>query len=378
MSKADFIANVAKAGDMSNAEAKRGMSQVIEFLLNEAEAAIFRSDWELARDTAAKVLAMQPKHKHATDLSRRAVRLQRVEKLVDRAVDLYAAGRLTLPADDNAAAVYQEVLKLDPGNAAAKQGLESIVQRTIAHAESSMYAGKVDQANAYLERARAIDPNAPGMATVEKTRETWTDIQQGLATKENLLAAAEALQADRLTPPAEPNAFSLYSEVLSAEPDNEAAKRGLDLVRKGVLEKAQTMLATGNLRAANAHAETAEQVGADAVALNGLRDEIAYQQQLLDAQAGRFDSLYPIREMTPIRQSAPTFPRTAPEGATGTVNLHFTVSITGDVRDVEVVNNPEPYFAKAASRAVEKWQFKPVMERGRPIPVRVAVRLVFN
>ncbi len=39
MSKADFIANVAKAGDMSNAEAKR----VVELVFGEVEAGLKRS-----------------------------------------------------------------------------------------------------------------------------------------------------------------------------------------------------------------------------------------------------------------------------------------------------------------------------------------------
>lgn len=39
MSKADFIANVADAGDMSNAEAKR----VVELVFNEIEAGLKRS-----------------------------------------------------------------------------------------------------------------------------------------------------------------------------------------------------------------------------------------------------------------------------------------------------------------------------------------------
>ena len=74
----------------------------------------------------------------------------------------------------------------------------------------------------------------------------------------------------------------------------------------------------------------------------------------------------------------PSYPRAAPTGASGSVSLHLTISETGDVRDVEVINSPPDYFERAAIKAVTKWKFEPVFERGRPIPVRVAVKVAFQ
>jgi TonB family protein len=241
-----------------------------------------------------------------------------------------------------------------------------------------MYAGKVKQARAYLDRAKAIDPDAVGVATLEKTQRTWENIQQGLDIKNDLLAAAEALQADRLMAPDEPNAFAIYSKVLEQEPGSEAALRGLQLVRNGLLERARTMLAAEDMQATNKHLEAATLAGADAAAVAELRDESAYRQRLIDARAGRFDSLYPISQIKPVRQSPPAYPRSAPVGASATVNLHLTVSETGEVRDVEAINDAPPAFARAAVKAVKRWRFEPVIERGRPIPVRVAVKVAFQ
>jgi protein TonB len=361
-----------------DAAAARGFEQVIEFLVNEAESAVYLSDWDRARNNAARVLILVPKHKHAQEINRRAARLQQVEELINRAVALYAAGRLTLPADENAAAMYQAALELEPGNESAKQGLESIVQRTIANAESSMYAGNMDQARAYLDRAKAINPDAAGVVTLEKTNVTWENIQESLDIKNDILAAAEALQADRLMPPDQPNAFALYSKVLEQEPGSEAALRGLQLVRNGLLDRARTMLASEDMQATNKHLDAAALAGADAATLADLRDEAAYRQRLIDARAGRFASLYPIKQVTPVRQNPPTFPRSAPAGSSASVNLHLTISESGDVKDVEVINSPPSYFERAAINAVNRWKFEPVMERGRPIPVRVAVKVGFQ
>lgn len=60
------------------------------------------------------------------------------------------------------------------------------------------------------------------------------------------------------------------------------------------------------------------------------------------------------------------------------MNLQLTISEAGEVRDVEVINDPPAYFKRAAINAVSRWKFEPVIERGRPMPVRVAVKVAFQ
>ncbi len=358
--------------------AQQGMAQVLEYLLNEAESAIFHSDFDQARENAANVLSIDPDNEHALDVNLRAARLKRVETLLNRAVLLYAQGTLTGPGEDNAAALYRQVLALDPDNDAARQGLESVAQRVVANAESAMFAGNVEQGRAYLRQAKAIDPEAPGIDTLEQTEKNLRELKQSQQVKEQLLAAAEALQSDRLMPPNEPNAFTLYQQVLKVEPDSTAAKRGLDLVREGLLERARTLLSADDMAETFAHLDAAERAGASPAAVSELRERAEYRQRLLDAQAGRFDRLYGLSDLTAVRQQAPSYPRTAPRGASGAVDMHMTVTETGDVRDIEVLGNPRDYFERAAVQAVRNWRFEPFVEGGRPIPVRVAVRVAFE
>lgn len=366
------------ASSPGDADARQGIAQVLEYLLNEAESAIYHSDFDLARENAAKVLSIDAGNQHALDVNLRAARLKRVESLLNRAVALYAQGQLTAPDKDNAAALYQEVLDLDPANDAARQGLESVVQRVVANAESAMFAGNVEQGRAYLRQAIAIDPDAPGITTLRQTEQSLREIKQSQQVKEQLLAAAEALQSDRLMPPAEPNAYTLYNKVLAVDPNSEAARRGLELVRTGLLDRARTLLAADDMAETLAHLEAAAQAGADPAKVAELRDQADYQQRLLDAAAGRFDKLYAISDLTAIRQGPPSYPRTAPRGASGSVDLQMTVTEKGDVRDIEVVGESRDYFSRAAIQAVRGWTFEPVVEEGQPIPVRVAVRVTFE
>jgi TonB family protein len=369
----------ALAATPSDVEAQQGLAQVIEYLLNEAESSIYHSDFDQARENAAKVLSIDADNAHALDVNLRAARLKRVESLLNRAVGLYAKGQLISPADDNASMLYRQVLELDPNNDAARQGLESVVQRVVANAESAMYAGNVEQARAYLQQAKTIDPNAPGVTALEQTERNLRELKENQQVKEMLLAAAEALQGDRLMPPATPNAYTLYQQVLEVEPSSEAARRGLELIRSGLLDRARTLLSADDMAETRAHLDAAERAGASATAIAALREQADYRQRLLDAEAGRFDTLFSISDLVAIRQTAPRYPRTAPRGATGSVDMHLTVTENGDVRDVEVLGNPREYFERAAVQAVRGWRFEPkTNDAGQPVPVRVAVRVTFE
>ena len=65
-------------------------------------------------------------------------------------------------------------------------------------------------------------------------------------------------------------------------------------------------------------------------------------------------------------------------GDSGWVDLHFTVSIDGSVKDAIVSKSkPEGTFDEAALRAVEKWAFEPVVENGEAVEKRAGVRMMF-
>ncbi len=90
------------------------------------------------------------------------------------------------------------------------------------------------------------------------------------------------------------------------------------------------------------------------------------------------DSLYPYGDLTVVRQRAPVYPRRAPDGASGYVDVEFTVNEQGRVELVEVRGNPPDYFARAAISAVRRWRFEAVRVDGRPVAVRTMLRLTFQ
>jgi hypothetical protein len=92
----------------------------------------------------------------------------RVRELLARADADYAAMRLTTPPGDNAYEKYREVLVLEPGNAQALDGIETIAQGYLKLARSAAQARDWPRVESMLEHAARVKP---GDARIERVGE---------------------------------------------------------------------------------------------------------------------------------------------------------------------------------------------------------------
>jgi serine/threonine protein kinase/tetratricopeptide (TPR) repeat protein len=88
---------------------------------------------------------------------------ERIRNLLTRASADVNRSRLTSPAGNNATERYREVLQLDPGNVAATEGLDAVVDAYIKLANRDILLGKTTNAQRYLAKARTIRPNSPAL-----------------------------------------------------------------------------------------------------------------------------------------------------------------------------------------------------------------------
>ena len=99
----------------------------------------------------------------------------------------------------------------------------------------------------------------------------------------------------------------------------------------------------------------------------------------MNLEPGERRRIYSISELTTTHQVAPNYPRVAASRKLeGWVEVEFTVTTTGDVRDATVVQSSAPLFEDSALSAIGRWQFEPVVENGRPVPVRAALKFTFR
>jgi protein TonB len=88
----------------------------------------------------------------------------------------------------------------------------------------------------------------------------------------------------------------------------------------------------------------------------------------------------PADELNRVYATDPVYPAAAfRDHVEGWVELMFTITETGAVRDIEVVDSePRGVFEAAASEALGAWRFKPRLANGLPVSHRSTITLRFN
>jgi periplasmic protein TonB len=81
-----------------------------------------------------------------------------------------------------------------------------------------------------------------------------------------------------------------------------------------------------------------------------------------------------------VKRVNPSYPAQALRSRTeGWVELSFTITVNGDVEEVEVVNaNPRRVFDRDAARALSQWKFSPRIEGGKAVAAKARQRLEFT
>ena len=294
---------------------------------------------------------------------------RRVDEVLALANARLEEGDLLSPANDNARYYYELALSNDPANTAARQGLTVVASKLVLQARAEIDTGNLDNAEAILADARAIDASNAELAAAVIA----------LAAARDEIAAAEARrQAD---------ARRQAEEERQAEADRLAAEAQAEQDRQAVAAAAAAAaLATQAVDDASADVagEVATQGGEAVAQESGSAGPAPEPVAVAEAPAPapvdvRDQTPITISELTRTRYVAPKYPRNAQRrGMSGWVDVVFTVSRDGTVRDLEIrKGDPEGVFDTSAMRAVEKWEFEPIVENGEIVEKRAGVRMMF-
>ena len=327
--------------------------------LDEARTAIREGRFEDASDalSAAQALAAVS---GGTEFETLTAELNsaRSEQQADEVLALAEAslnsGALLSPPNGNARYYYELVLSNDPENAAAQQGLNIIANRIVLQARAEIDSGNFDSAQKLLYEVRALDSkNSDLISTAKALRAARESAAAARAAAERAAAeraaakrAAAALAATAVTEPNEDNDSSLATSKTTAVQAGDSEQPAVDAAPDSIV------------------ADTTEPVPTPA----------ADQTPPLDAVPAAVNTLVRTKYV------APKYPRNAlRRNLSGWVDVEFTVSTDGTVKDVGVrASEPGDVFADSATRAVERWEFEPVVSDGAVVEKRAAVRMAFS
>ncbi len=218
-----------------------------------------------------------------------------------------AAGNLIAPSDNNALSDFRAVLDLDPSNQDARQGINQIVTRLLENAEQAMAGGDLKNAETWLNRVVAIEPdniNANALAEQISDHKARVEAERLLAERRaqeealqheqeterrqninRLLDKAEdALSANRLIEPPGSNALGFYREVLQLDPQNERAVGGIRQIAGNYINQANRAMMRNELGKAEGYLAAAATIDPDDASLRLLREQLDERRKLLEQE----------------------------------------------------------------------------------------------
>jgi TonB family protein len=296
-----------------------------------------------------------------------------IVKLIDTRLQ---QDRLTEPRNDSAG-YYLNQARAAGASAAELQAQSQEIYRRVAQ---TLHAALEQRRFADADRALADlrSFGAPASMTAALQREvTAARAQQAAAVPEipqYLDLAQTRLTQGKLIEPATDSALYYVNQLRAADPRNTGLPRISSMVQAQILEQARAALDAGQPATAETLLQAAGGLGASA-GLDALNERLI-QMKLAGAAAPE------VLEASLTR--ARSIQLDYPEGALrknieGWVDVSYMVTADGKVTKVKVMDSsPAGVFDAAASRALSRLRYKPMLLAGKASAVTTKLRIAFR
>ncbi len=238
-----------------NDTAIQGLNTITDELLAKAGDAQEKENWSDAATylTAAQrfqpenaeiqnaVAIMNEKQEQARNTTSESIQVEKtqgqVETLLDEGKTYLETGQFYSPENKSALSVFDKVLAIDPNNQQAIQGIATVEKRILELSTEAIKDKKWSHAKNLLQKLLVINPSNA------KAQEMLAEVSIG-ETKQNELSdllsrAQRHLTDERLIQPAGDNAAFLLLQILQIDPENVAAKQGIETVTSRLIAKSQ-------------------------------------------------------------------------------------------------------------------------------------------
>jgi protein TonB len=405
----------AAAADGSNAEARDGLQRVAGVLAGRFEEAVTAGHFEEAAQTLANFKSAAPADarvasfeqrfyagaiakaladsnldraaalvrqaqqagtatpeqlaKWRADIARRAED-SKVTRLAGLVADRIREGKLTDP-DDSAKTYLLQLQAAAPANPATQRAVHDLGGAYLRKARDAALAKNSVEEDRWLNEARAAGMKTAEIAAFQRDLSTTRQKALQAESEHELQLARERMRDGRLTDPAQDCAAYYLTLLQTNDPNNAALGEASREFSGKLLERARAAVVLG--KPAEADIALAKRFGADP------KDIVAVQQaQNAPKAQAAIDPAVLAASLKRLRAPSPDYPQNAlAQKISGSVTLQFTVSTSGEPRDVRVVEaTPPGVFDSAALNAIRHWRYAPTVINGTPVevPVRTLMR----
>jgi TonB family protein len=337
------------------------------------------------------------------------------------------AGMLIEPEGYSAWALYQQALRQQPGNAAARDGLRAVADLLMNRASVAIEQSRTADARRLIETVRAVIPDHGGAArladelnldeprdqppaaavqvadvktsparqrqvarptaklekpTIAPTARVSKPAPKATPSKpvrndyETAAKAFEtALAAGKLLAPEDASARFQLLQMAQLRPDDDRTAAARKALTDRLLARAEESIQAVDTVGADVWLTQADQLGADPLRTASAR--LKLEQKIIDRDAAR---PIPVSELNVLNYVAPRYPpRAVARDIEGWVDVEFTVNLEGQPRDITILDaSHDRYFRKEAVDAVSQWVFEPRVVRGSAVAQRTSARITFK
>lgn len=273
---------------------------------------------------------------------------QTVPELLDAARLALREQRYVSPNGSNAIEFYLKVLELEPDNRQAQIAILDLMPQSQGSAEQMIESNRLDEAQAAVALLKRAQPTSVIVTSLEQRIVNQRRAEEQRLQAEEAAARTEERQAREQ---AAAQAQAAATPAPTTPPPSRATTAPATTPASSTPPPAAP--------ATSAPTQVASNTPAPSVASQTAPQNKDFQ--LLK----KVNASYPPQAIRARTQ--------------GWVELSFTITASGSVEDVEVVNaNPRRIFDREAIRALSQWKFSPRIEGGKPVAAKARQRLEFT
>jgi periplasmic protein TonB len=307
-----------------------------------------------------------------SDISRRQedAKVQRLAGLVE---DRIRDGHL-LEADDSAKSYMQQLQSAAPANATTQRVAHELESADLRKAREAALAKNSAEEDRWLNEARAMGAKPADIAAFERDLAGARQKAAQAETERTLGLVRDRLRDGRLSDPAQDSAAYYLTQLQTSDPSNPGVTAASSDLAGKLLDRARTATLAG--KPADADLALARRFGADPKDIAGVQQ---LQPQAKPA-ATAVDPATLAANLKRLRGEPPEYPQSALlQHVSGTVTVAFTVDVHGATRDVHVTEaSPPGVFDQAATAAVKRWRYAPMVVNGAAVEVPTSYRMRFE
>ena len=259
-----------------NPQARQGLADLRAWYIENIRDAFTNQDLAQARLLVNQLQESFPRINTNEKFQRLEERLNQAETIqahILKANEYQEAGALIQPEGQNALAEFQAALALAQDNTEAQLGIEIITHTILSNAKEEQLKGNIEQALAITSQALEVIGDSPDLLALQKELQENKQRQEAIAS--HLSEAEKQFRTGKLVSPKGKSAYDHYHAVLKQDPNNAAAKTGLDKIERQLINKVNFNIHNRTFEQAKRNLATVHQYFGNSKAYHRTKQQLA-------------------------------------------------------------------------------------------------------